>query len=70
MPQPDEIYSAFCQVMRRGGNGGWTGSTRDFVAELKRRNWPHSLRAADQWIEIHITLFRDISIEAGDYWLF
>ncbi|WP_312056586.1 DNA polymerase V subunit [Pantoea brenneri] len=70
MPQPDEIYSAFCQVMRRSGKGGWTVSTRDFVAELKRRNWPHSLRAANQWIEIHITLFRDISIEAGDYRLF
>jgi len=70
MPQSDEIHSAFHQVMRRGGNGRWTVSTRDFVAELERCNRPHTLRAANQWIEIHITLFRDISIESGDYRLF
>lgn len=61
---------AFHQVMRRDGNGGWTVGTRDFVAVPERRNRPHLLQATNQWIEIHIMLFRDISIESGDYRLY
>ncbi|MEN4878317.1 DNA polymerase V subunit [Pantoea agglomerans] len=45
-------------------------STRDFVAELEQRNSPHTLRAANTWIEMHITTFSDISIEPGECRLF
>ena len=70
MPQEDEIYSAFRQAIRQDENGGLTVSTHDFVAELQRRNRAYTLRAANYWIEIHISRFRDISAESGDYRLF
>lgn len=70
MTQEDEMYHAFHQAIRQDRNGGLTVSTRDFVAELERRNGAYTLRAANHWIEIHISRFRDISAEPGDYRLF
>ena len=61
MSQDDEVWSAFREAMRRDNTGQCTVSTRDFVAELEQRNSPHTLRAANTWIEMHITTFSDIS---------
>jgi len=70
MSQDDEVWSAFREAMRRDDTGQCTVSTRDFVAELEQRNSPHTLRAANTWIEMHITTFSDISIEPGECRLF
>ncbi|WP_336757162.1 DNA polymerase V subunit [Pantoea sp. USHLN298] len=70
MSHEDEIHTAFRQAIRQDENGRLTISTHDFVAELARRNWPHTLRAANHWIEIHITPFQDVSVAPGDDRLF
>ncbi|THB83162.1 DNA polymerase V subunit [Pantoea allii] len=70
MSQDDEVWIAFREAMKRDNSGQYTISTRDFVAELEQRNSPHTLRAANTWIEMHITTFRDISVEAGECRLF
>lgn len=70
MSQDDEVWIAFREAMRRDASGQYTVSTRDFVAELEQRNSPHTLRAANTWIEMHITTFSDISTEAGECRLF
>ena len=70
MSQDDEVWTAFREAMRRDDSGQCTVSTQDFVAELAQRNSPHTLRAANMWIEMHITTFSDISIEAGERRLF
>lgn len=70
MSQDDEVWSAFREAMRRDDTGQCTVSTRDFVAELEQRKSPHTLRAANTWIEMHITTFSDISIEPGECRLF
>lgn len=70
MPQDDETGIAFRKAMRGDSAGRFTVSTRDFVTELQQRNAPHSLRAANNWIEMHISTFSDISTEPGEYRLF
>lgn len=70
MPQDDEIWTAFKEAIKRDSAGQLTVSTRDFVARLAQRNSPHTLRAANNWIEIHITIFSDISVEPGECRLF
>lgn len=70
MSQDDEVWLAFREAMKRDNSGLCTVSTRDFVAELEQRNSPHTLRAANTWIEMHITTFSDISIEDGEWRLF
>jgi len=70
MSQDDEIWHAFREAIRQDDAGQFTVSTQDFVAELQQRNTPHTLRAANTWIEIHITTFSDISVEPGECRLF
>lgn len=70
MSQDDEVWRAFREAMRRDDSGQCTVSTRDFVAQLEQRNSPHTLRAANTWIEMHITTFSDISTEEGEWRLF
>ena len=70
MSQDDEIWIAFREAIRRDDAGDYSVSTRDFVTALQHHNVPHSLRAANQWIEIHISTFRDISVETGECRLF
>jgi len=70
MSQDDEVWTAFRDAMRQDDVGQCTVSTRDFVAELEQRNASYTFRAANTWIEMHITTFSDISIEDGDCRLF
>ncbi|MDH2069214.1 DNA polymerase V subunit [Pantoea sp. GD03673] len=70
MSQDDEIWCAFREATRRNNAGQLTVSTQDFVAELQQRNAPHTLRAANSWIEMHITTFSDISVGPGECRLF
>lgn len=70
MSQDDEIWYAFREAIRQDDAGQFTVSTQDFVAELQQRNAPHTLRAANTWIEMHITIFSDISVEPGECRLF
>ena len=70
MSQDDEIWHACREGTRRDDAGQVTVSTREFVAELQQRNAPHTLRAANTWIEMHITTFSDISVEPGECRLF
>nr|WP_307570814.1 DNA polymerase V subunit [Pantoea anthophila] len=70
MPQDDAIWIAFREAMKRDSDGQCTISTRDFVTQLNLHNTPHTMRAANAWIEIHITTFSDISTEPGEYRLF
>jgi len=66
MPRDYEIMMAFKQAMKRDASGRFTISTLDFVSELERLNWHYTLRAANSWIEMHTTTFRDISTADGD----
>lgn len=70
MPRDYEIMIAFRQAIKRDAAGRYTISTLDFVKELDRLNWHYSLRAANKWIEMHTTTFRDISYREGDERLF
>jgi hypothetical protein len=66
MPRDYEIMMAFRQAIKRDAEGRFTISTLDFVEELDRMNWHHTLRAANKWIETHTTTFRDISSNEGE----
>lgn len=66
MSRDYEIMMAFKQAMKRDALGRFTISTLDFVGELERLNWHYTLRAANSWIEMHTTTFRDISTVDGD----
>lgn len=66
MPRDYEIMMAFRQAIKRDSEGRFTITTLDFVKELDRMNWHHTLRAANQWIETHTTTFRDISSAEGE----
>jgi len=61
IPRDYEVMIAFRQAVKRDAAGRFTISTLDFVKELDRLNWRYSLRAANKWIEMHTTTFRDIS---------
>ncbi|HHS9743047.1 TPA: DNA polymerase V, partial [Raoultella ornithinolytica] len=47
-------------------NGRRILTTRRFLQELERYNWYWSARQANQWIEIYVTTFKDISTQEGD----
>ncbi len=70
MQQDDAVWIAFREAMRRDSEGLCTISTQDFVTQLDLHNTPHTLRAANVWIEIHISTFSDISTEPGECRLF
>ncbi|MBK0123945.1 DNA polymerase V [Pantoea sp. S61] len=66
MPRDYEIMIAFRQAVKRDAAGRYIIRTLDFVEELNRLNWRYSLRAANNWIEMHTTTFRDISLREGE----
>lgn len=70
MPRDYEIMIAFRQAIKRDAAGRFTISILDFVRELDRLNWHYTLRAANKWIDIHTTTFRDISPASGEERLF
>ncbi|ORM66138.1 DNA polymerase V [Pantoea rwandensis] len=70
MPRDYEIMIAFRRAIQRDTRGRQTVSTLDFVKELELVNWHYTLRAANKWIEMHTTTFRDISPTEGEERLF
>jgi hypothetical protein len=70
MPRDYEILMAFRQAVKRDALGRYTISTIDFVRELERLNWHYTLRAANKWIEMHTTTFRDVSTREGEERMF
>ena len=40
-------------------------TTEDFVKHLARANWNWSLKEANDWIESHVSTFKDISTTEG-----
>lgn len=46
--------------------GKKTVTTADFVRELKKVNWEWTRRQANDWIEMSVSTFKDISTEEGD----
>lgn len=65
MPREYEIKEAFRQAIKKEENGRTTVTTQDFVKELHSVNWHWGLKEANEWIETHITTFRDVSTEEG-----
>lgn len=65
MPREYEIKGAFVKATKRAGRST-TITTEDFVKELAAVNWHWSLKEANEWIETHITTFRDVSTVEGE----
>lgn len=70
MPREYEIKQAFREAIKRAENGRTTVTTQDFVKELNSVNWCWSLKEANEWIETHVTTFRDVSTEEGEARMF
>ncbi|MEI9742739.1 DNA polymerase V [Enterobacter ludwigii] len=61
MPRTYEIEGAFRNAIKIEPTGRRTVRTSDFVYELRKFNWDWTARQANQWIEVYITTFRDIT---------
>lgn len=61
-----EIGCAFNAAVKVELNGRRTVTTQDFVAQLEKVNYHWSCREANQWIEISVSTFRDVSVMEGD----
>jgi len=51
-------------VVKRDVAGRYIISTFDLIKELDRLSWHQTLRVANQWIEMHTTVLRDIMTTA------
>ncbi|KAA6103242.1 DNA polymerase V [Pantoea dispersa] len=58
------IHNCFQQVVKRDVAGRYIISTFDLIKELDRLSWHQTLRVANQWIEMHTTVLRDIMTTA------
>ncbi|MEP8837770.1 DNA polymerase V (plasmid) [Enterobacter roggenkampii] len=65
MPRRSDIESAFHTAIKHEPNGRRTVTTEDFVKHLARENWNWSLKEANEWIESHVSTFKDISPNEG-----
>lgn len=65
-----EIGYAFDRAMKISPQGKKTVTTSDFVKELAKRDWVWSRKQANDWIEMSVSTFRDISTEEGENRLF
>lgn len=61
-----EIGYAFDRAMKISPKGMKTVQTADFVKELAKVNWHWSRKQANEWIEVSVSTFKDISAEEGD----
>ncbi|WP_313079067.1 DNA polymerase V [Atlantibacter sp.] len=66
MPRRNDIESAFRSAMHTAPGGKRTVTTEDFVHELSRINWFCSLRTANHWIEMSVSVFSDITPDASE----
>ncbi|WNY87397.1 DNA polymerase V [Leclercia adecarboxylata] len=65
MPRRIDIEGAFHTAIKHESNGRRTVTTEDFVKHLARANWNWSLKEANDWIESHVSTFKDISTSEG-----
>ncbi|WP_264384254.1 hypothetical protein [Siccibacter colletis] len=61
-----EIAYAFDRAMKVSPQGKKTVTTADFVHELAKVNWDWTRRQANEWIEMSVSTFKDISTGDGD----
>ncbi len=66
MGRRDDIAWAFSQAVNIDPRGLRTVTTSAFIKELAKYNWHWTPRQANQWIEIYITTFKDISTQEGE----
>lgn len=66
MARRDDIEWSFRQAMEIEPNGRRTVTTGRFIRELAKHNWHWTPRQANQWIEIHVNTFKDVSTTEGD----
>lgn len=66
MPRYYEIEPAFWSAMQIAPDGKKTVTTADFVRELAKVNWLWSLKQANDWIEVNVHTFKDISTQEGE----
>ncbi|HFN4092690.1 TPA: DNA polymerase V [Enterobacter hormaechei] len=65
MPRRIDTEGAFRAAIKREASGRQTVSTQDFVAHLVAVNWEWSLKEANDWIESHVSTFKDVSTCEG-----
>ncbi|WP_039031981.1 hypothetical protein [Leclercia adecarboxylata] len=65
MPRRIDIEGAFHTAIKHESNGRRTVTTEDFVKHLAQSNWNWSLKEANNWIESHVSTFKDISSTEG-----
>jgi hypothetical protein len=65
MPRGIDIESAFRAAIKREASGRQTVSTQDFVAQLVAVNWNWTLKEANDWIESHVSTFKDVFTSEG-----
>lgn len=65
MPRRIDIEGAFRAAITMEPSGRRTVTTEDFVMHLARANWNWSLKEANDWIESHVSTFKDISTSEG-----
>ncbi|MFQ3395719.1 DNA polymerase V [Enterobacter mori] len=66
MPRQHEIESAFRDAIVIGTNGRRTVTSEAFVKQLEKYNRYWSLKQANNWIEMYVTTFTDISSAEGE----
>ncbi|KDF60155.1 hypothetical protein AF35_00276 [Enterobacter roggenkampii CHS 79] len=65
MPRRIDIEGAFHAAIKHELSGRRTVTTEDFVKHLARANWDWTLKEANDWIESHVSTFKDISSSEG-----
>lgn len=65
MPRRIDIEGAFHTAIKHESNGRRTVTTEDFVKHLAHANWNWSLKEANDWIESHVSTFKDVSTCEG-----
>lgn len=65
MPRRSDIEGAFLDAIIMEPSGRRIVTTEGFVKQLARVKWDWSLKEANEWIESHVTVFKDISTIEG-----
>lgn len=66
MGRRDDIESAWWKALEIDARGQRTVTTSRFVKELEAVNWHWTLRQANEWVEIYVTTFTDVSTQEGE----
>ncbi|KAA8729864.1 DNA polymerase V [Ewingella americana] len=61
-----EIDAAFKAAIKISEKGRRTVATEDFCAQLGKANCRWGLKEANQWIEMYVSTFRDVSETDGE----